>query len=131
MKACFALMLGFETDPGLQFDAALVRGRDISWISVNSSKPGRAEAPTLLIHSTNAYATTHLNEPLDEIRSHLAEELEIVSGVRVEDAVHCDLHRWRYANIDQQHGEPALLDPETRLGDGEVFDGECWYHCRP
>ena len=41
MKGCFSLMLGFDHKLPLEFDAALVRDENISWISMNSSKPGR------------------------------------------------------------------------------------------
>lgn len=30
-------------------------------------------------------------------------------------AEHIDLHRWRYANIHKQSGEPALIDMNHRL----------------
>ena len=39
MQACFALLLGFESSLDLPWQAALVHDADISWISVNSSKP--------------------------------------------------------------------------------------------
>ena len=39
MRGCFSFMLGFGDALPIEFDAALVRERDISWISLNSSKP--------------------------------------------------------------------------------------------
>ncbi len=42
MQGCFALMLGFEEPPHLPWQAALVHNADISWVSVNSSKPDRS-----------------------------------------------------------------------------------------
>jgi len=49
MQACSTLMLGFEQPLDFDFDCALVRNADISWISVNSSKPQRLPGFTLVI----------------------------------------------------------------------------------
>ena len=62
MRGCFSLMLGFGDALPIEFDAALVRERDISWISLNSSKPGRPEACSLLVHSTNLWADAHIED---------------------------------------------------------------------
>ncbi len=53
-------MLGYEQPLELDFDAALVKGFDISWISVNSSKPSRDNNYTLLVHSTNKWAQENI-----------------------------------------------------------------------
>ena len=39
MKSCFSLMLSLKDDINIPFQSALVHDQDISWISVNSSKP--------------------------------------------------------------------------------------------
>jgi predicted NAD/FAD-dependent oxidoreductase len=118
MLSCYALMLGFpETvTPQLDWQAALLREADISWISVNSSKPGRGDAFSLVVHSTNAYAEGNLETDQADVEAHLLAELQQVTGMDTDKADHCVLHRWRYANIEAQDGEPALLDPEQRLG---------------
>ncbi|MGY8862196.1 MAG: NAD(P)/FAD-dependent oxidoreductase, partial [Pseudomonadales bacterium] len=53
MMGCFSLMLGFKENLKMDFDAALVKKSIISWISANSSKPGRPEGFSLLINSSN------------------------------------------------------------------------------
>lgn len=55
-------MLGFSAPLDLPWQAAVVRNADISWMSVNSSKPGRADAFTMLVHSTNAWADAHIDD---------------------------------------------------------------------
>jgi len=118
MLGCCALMLGFpdEALPDIAWQAALVREADISWVSVNSSKPGRSGGYSIVVHSTNAYAEASLNEDAAVVKAHLLGQLQIVTGIDVSTAEHCDLHRWRYANIPQQTGEPALLDVAQQLG---------------
>ena len=115
MQACYALLLGFGEAPDLAWQAALVRGADISWVSVNSSKPGRPAAPALVVHSTNAWANEHLGDPVETVQLHLAAELLDVTGIDANAATFVALHRWRYANVDRQTGDTYLLDAEQRL----------------
>lgn len=115
MRGCYSLMLGFEAPLELDFDAALVREADISWISVNSSKPGRAAAPTLLVHATNRWADAHIEDAQADVETHLLAETERVIGRELAPA-HRALHRWRYANIDRQSGPTHALLPAQRLG---------------
>jgi predicted NAD/FAD-dependent oxidoreductase len=115
MKSCFALMLGFDDDPGLTFDAALVRGRDISWISVNSSKPGRNGGTTLVVHATNAWADANLERPLAEVSEHMLREVNLATGIDPTRASHTDVQRWRFANIDKQESGATQIDAESGL----------------
>lgn len=116
MRACFALMLGFAEALELPWQAAVVRDADISWISVNSSKPERGDSFAMVIHSTNAWADRHVDEDPEYIRSHMIDEASGVCGVDLRLADHCSLHRWRYANIDKQSGPDNFVDIDAQLG---------------
>lgn len=115
MLGCFALMLGMADPLDLPWDAALVRNADISWVSVNSSKPDRNDRPTLVVHSTNAWANAHLDDDLDDVRGHLVEEASRAIGVSLDTASHCELHRWRFANIGKQKAPSFFVDTAQRL----------------
>ena len=115
MRACFALMLGFDRPLSLPWQAAHVRGADISWVSVNSSKPGRPDAFTLVVHSTNTYADANIDDDAELVRKHLVSETSKVIGIDCSAASHCRLQRWRYANVDDQEGIPFLIDPAKQL----------------
>lgn len=115
MLGCYALMLGFDAPVNLPWQAALVRHADISWMSVNSSKPGRKPPVTLVVHSTNAWADQHLDEDVGEALAHLLDEASRISGADLDTAVHRQLHRWRYANIAQQNGPRYFLNEDDRL----------------
>ena len=122
MRACYALMLGFDRPLRLPWQAALVSGADISWISVNSSKPQRADRFTLVVHSTNAYADANLDTHLPAVQDHLLREVSEVAGVDCGQASFCQLQRWRYANVDKQSGPACLVDEEMQLaGCGDWF----------
>ena len=115
MHACYALLLGFETPLDLPWQAALVRDSDISWISFNNSKPGRPAFPSLVVHSTNAWANANVDKDTETVRRHLADEFGKVTGIDAAAATWVDLHRWRYANVDRQDGELYAIDTDRGL----------------
>lgn len=115
MKACLALMLGFDMPLTLPWQAALVRNADISWISVNSSKPRRADRFSLVVHSTNAFAEANFDCDVDELVARLLRETGEVIGERVDNAAVCRLQRWRYANADSRDGADFLVDETQQL----------------
>jgi predicted NAD/FAD-dependent oxidoreductase len=115
MRACFALMLGFDVPLPFDWDAAHVGEADISWMSVNSAKPERDTAPSLLVHSTNAWADAHANDDHDAVKAHLLSEASRISGHDLSGASHIAVHRWLYANLPKREGPAALIDPSTQL----------------
>lgn len=115
MTGCFSLMLGFEKPLSLYFDAALVRDADISWISVNSSKPGRLESFCLLVHSTNKWADSHIEDDVQQVLDYLVNEASKVIGHDLNIASHKAIHRWRYANIGKQEGKKYFIDPKLKI----------------
>jgi predicted NAD/FAD-dependent oxidoreductase len=115
MKACFALMLGFDMLPDLGFDAALIRQSPLSWLSLCSSRPGQNGGAGLLLLSDNDWAERHIEDPPDGIALILREALRTLVG-DLGAPRHSDLHRWRYANCDRQVGPATLIDAAHRLG---------------
>ena len=115
MMGCFSLMIGFDDSIDLAWEAALVAGADISWISVNSSKPGRNGNFTLLVHSTNLWAEENINEEKDAVIEYLMNETSKIIGKKVYDANHIDLHRWKYANIKKQDIGPPFIDKKNKI----------------
>ncbi len=117
MIGCYSLMIGFDEPLDIGFDCALVHGTDISWISVNSSKPGRTETYTLMAHSTNLWAQNHIDDELDKTQSYLLSELSSILDMDLASkAKAVQTHRWRYANIAKQSGKKSLFDPSMNLG---------------
>ena len=112
---CYALMLGFEEPLNLSWDAALVRNADISWISVNSSKPGRPAGYSIIAQATNSWADAHMEDDIETVQAHLQNELAIVIGCNIDAADYVTTHRWRYANLPKQCGPQSLIDTDNRL----------------
>ena len=115
MMGCYSLMLGFNSSLDNDWGAALVSDADISWVSVNSSKPGRNGNYTLLVHSTNLWAEENINQEKDAVIEHLMSETSKIIGKKVYDANHIDLHRWKYANIKKQDVESPFIDENNQI----------------
>ena len=115
MNACFSLMLGFEEALPLAFDAAHVAGADISWISVNSSKPGRSNDFSLLVHSTNLWANEHLHDARETVLAYLCQQTSETIGYDVSDAAHQAVHGWHFANLEKQVGPTFYLDANAQI----------------
>lgn len=114
MKPCFALMLTLNQQPRLDFDAALVKNANISWISANHTKPGRTGA-SLMIHASNKWAAEHLNDDLEDVKSAMVSSVRELTGIETSSIDHADIKRWVYANIGKQDGTPYLIDKPMRL----------------
>jgi predicted NAD/FAD-dependent oxidoreductase len=114
MRACFALMLGLPSPLDLPWQAAVVRDADISWVCVNSSRPGRDGPFTMVVHSTNAWADAHIDDDIDAIRAHVLAEASALCGIDLR-ADYSDVHRWRYANMDKRGGLECYVDDGNHL----------------
>jgi len=115
LSACFTLMLGFEQPLGFGWDAARIHDADVSWIAVNSSKPGRnPEHFSVVAQSSNDWADAHIEDDLEAVTRHLSDEIRAITG---EDpaAAHCVLHRWRFANSGSDEIDLTLVDETNRL----------------
>lgn len=114
MKPCYALMLSLKADPDLPYQAALVKNADISWVSVNSSKPGR-QGHSLLVHATNNWARQHLNDDIECVKRHMIDTVVAVTGLDPQLIEAADIKRWVYANLPKQEQPAFYLDHELQL----------------
>ncbi|MEL7539466.1 MAG: NAD(P)-binding protein [Pseudomonadota bacterium] len=115
MSGCFALMLGFDTALDLSWQGLKSGAAPIGWLAVNSQKPGRPDAYSLLIQSDNAWADANLEAPLSVVQEALLRAASELTTVDLSTAEHQVLHRWRYASTPVPAGVPFLIDPAQRL----------------
>ncbi len=116
MQACFSLMLGFKHPLNIFFDAARVHNSDVSWLAVNSSKPGREGLFCVLAHSSQEYAQAHIDSDRQAVQEHLcAEVAAIIPQMNDSQAEYQTLHGWRYAHCSRRIQSLALLDETLQL----------------
>ena len=114
MSACFTLMLEMNQSK-LNFDAALIKNADISWISVNSSKPNRPQLNSMVIHSTNLYADNNIDKPIEMVSEHLLSETLKITQLSKQNLNIIDIHRWKYANIKKQPKAHLMIDTANQI----------------
>jgi predicted NAD/FAD-dependent oxidoreductase len=115
MRPCFSLMLGFSEPLPIEFDAAHVTNADVSWMAVNSSKPGRPHPFALLVHSSEPYAEAHLGLDRGVITKHLCAETSRIIGLDLAAADFKAVHGWHYANNAKRESHQVLLDRVNKL----------------
>lgn len=115
MVGCFSLMLGFEAPLDLKLDALKSGAAPIGWMAVNSKKPQRPEAFSVLIQSDNRWAEAHLEAAPEFVIAALLEAASDLAGTDLSVAEHQVLHRWRYAAVSKAAETPFLIDPDLQL----------------
>ena len=119
MEPCFSLMLGFETELQIPFDAAHITDSDLSWIAVNSRKPKRLDMFTLVINSSEKYAKYNIDGDQQQSLRHLIKEASGIVGCDLNSADYKTIHAWRYANNVKKdrlsHANKIFLDQENNL----------------
>jgi renalase len=123
MQGCYALMLGFNENFHIGFDAALVRQSKISWISVNSTKPQRSTNLSIVILSTNNWADENIEADREFIINELIDSTrKIIQSMTYPQYV--NLHKWRYANLRNFQVKKPLIDFENNLAAcGDWYSG--------
>jgi renalase len=113
---CFSLMLGYESNHKLNFDAAVVKNSPLSWVASNSSKPGgRPLSFSLMAHSDNTWARTQLESNIDDVRHRMLEAFDKLLGDSLPPPELIAIHRWKYAKADTSCEESFLLDESNFL----------------
>jgi len=114
---CFTVMLGFDHEVKLPFQAALVRHADISWIAVNSEKPHRPNDFTVVIQSSNSWAADHVDDKPSAVGQHLVQTAIKLTGAKLDSAIEHHVHRWLYANTEPQRQNfgDVFVDTDNQL----------------
>ena len=95
MQPCWAVMLAFEYDLELSFDAAFVRGSPLVWVCNNGSKPGRPGPESWVLHASPAWSRVHLEDTPEQVAADLVEAVERLLSARLaEQGLHCEHGRW-------------------------------------
>ena len=110
MLACCSLMLGFKEPLDLNFDAALVKNSNISWISINSSKPERKNNFSMVALSTNKWAENNIEKEDSFIIENLIKEISFILNRSFDKIDHIDLQKWKYANAPKINIPPLVYE---------------------
>jgi len=116
MTGCYSVMLGFENLPKLNWDVAIPKGSLIGWMAVNSLKPARASAPSIIVQTTNEWADHYMDEDMEAMGEIIIQEFCDLSGISLNNIAHSATHRWKYANTLMPANQPFFLDADQKIG---------------
>jgi predicted NAD/FAD-dependent oxidoreductase len=114
---CWAVMLAFEQQLEVPWDAAFIDDSPLSWIARNSSKPGRMAKPDCwVLHANPDWSTAHLEESQDVVMAQLLASFWQVLGVPPKSHALATAHRWLFALPSEPLEQRYLFDDDLRLG---------------
>jgi renalase len=117
MAPCLTLMTSFPTSSATPFTTRLDPDHPLAWIAQDNSKPGRPDGVvTWIAQASPDYSAAHLEDTPDIILSKMLPLLCTILGTTPEQALHAQVHRWRYAQAVQPLGRPFLHVPELYIG---------------
>ena len=119
---CWTLMLAYPlaNQPGLphlgpQWNVARSVHHRVSWISRESSKPGRAPIERWTVQASAEWSQEHADDDADRVQAKLIKAFAELTGIRAEPGF-AQVHLWRYAKTLQALGQPHLWDAQRQLG---------------
>jgi predicted NAD/FAD-dependent oxidoreductase len=116
MSPCWAALVAFDVRYHVPWDGAFVHGSPLSWVSRNSSKPGRPAGPDCwVLHADPEWSATHLEERPELVASRLLDAIVATTGVPVPPAIHLSAHRWRFSLGSDSADHRSLFDPDAGL----------------
>jgi len=116
MEPCWAVLAELEQPLQVPFQGAFIHDSPLAWIAEDSSKPGRPQKPTWVMHASGAWSWEHLEDDPDEVLAELLDAFTQVTGEVIGEAVTLAAHRWRYAKATAPLEESSLWDPRLRIG---------------
>ncbi len=116
MLPCHAVMIRFEDVLEAGFEGAFVDGPELSWVALDSSKPGRGPDPCWLLHSQAGWSAAHVDLDAAEVIRVLLAGFERALGRSLPEVAFSSAHRWLYARTGAALSDRAIWHPEQGLG---------------
>jgi predicted NAD/FAD-dependent oxidoreductase len=115
-SACLALMVAFRDRLPLGFDGAFVDDSPLSWVSRDSSKPGRLGDETWVLHAAPSWSDENFAAEEEVIVESLRQAFVRATGVAMPEPLYSRLHRWRYALPPEPLPDRFLFDATNGIG---------------
>ncbi|WP_018389544.1 NAD(P)/FAD-dependent oxidoreductase [Ancylobacter sp. FA202] len=116
MKPRHALMVAIDKPWFEGWVAARVRGGPLRWITVDSSKPGRARDVTTLVAQTRSrWSRPNCDTPAELLAPMLLHALRAALPFDLPEPVLVKAHRWRSALVDHSERPGPWIAPDGSL----------------
>jgi predicted NAD/FAD-dependent oxidoreductase len=115
-EPCHAVMVTFAERPDVGFGGAFVQDSPLAWIADESSKPGRADAPSFVLHASPAWSRENCDAPPDRVVEQLLDALAEALDRELPAVLLAAAHRWLYALPSRTLDRPCLWEPASGFG---------------
>jgi predicted NAD/FAD-dependent oxidoreductase len=117
MNPCWAVMASFAGSVELDFDGAFINTGPLSWVARDSSKPGRPDGESWVIHAGAEWSAGHLDDEIVDVERQLLEAFAKATGLgQLPVPQHLDAMRWRFAIPAEPLPDRSCLDAEAGIG---------------
>lgn len=125
LQPCLAAMVAFREPVQGGDGAVFVTDPVLGFAAHDGGKPGRAGAPTYVLHGAAAWSQAQFEQPLEASFDALLAAFARVVGGPLPELVHRGMHRWRYALASPPPpGPAAVFDRDLQLAAaGDAFVG--------
>ena len=115
-EPCWAVMMAFDSPLHAPFEGAFVQDERLAWAAHNSSKPGRPQQETWVLHGTTSWSREHAEAPAETVSAALVEAFFEATGLEPQTPVFTSAHRWLLARAEGPLESGALWDAKRKLG---------------
>ncbi|MEL7337356.1 MAG: deoxyribodipyrimidine photolyase, partial [Planctomycetota bacterium] len=123
MRPCWAVMLKVKGMPHVDFGGAFVDNSPLSWIALDSSKPGRSNrdgSQNWVLHGQWQWSAQNVEASRSEVETALTAAFESATGIKIHDEqiISRVAHLWRFAIPTHAHvtAPDHYFDAESGLG---------------
>jgi predicted NAD/FAD-dependent oxidoreductase len=116
VQPCWALAAHFSSTPFDRYDGMRVKSDILSWVSNNSSKPGRNDnGQWWVFHATSEWSLANVDLPAEQVAEALIREFQATTGAnsQPDDRV---THRWLYAKSSGSSKQGYHWFSDQRIG---------------
>ena len=116
MLPTWAVVAVFDRSLNLELDGMFAHNSPLSWMARNNSKPGRPRHECWVLHGTNEWSASHLEEDEREVSAVLLQAFFEATGSKSIQPTFARAHRWRFALAENPLKVGCLWDEKLRLG---------------
>jgi renalase len=112
-EPCWAVMLAYAQPTRIVSRSFEPEDGPLVWTARNSSKFGRTDAETWVLHARPDWSAAHIEAPPEKVAEQLVDSFREQTGAGEPDFAQA--HRWRYARVAQPLGTPFQREAASGL----------------
>jgi photolyase PhrII len=113
---CIAVFASFAQALATSSDALFInQNSPLSWAARNSSKPGRPQTESWVLHASATWSQSHLEQDPSALQSELLSALFTALAIPSVAPISAAAHRWRYALVKDAINQDCLFDSDIGI----------------